>query len=301
MVKEKLCLRGVFPPVPTPFDAAGRVDHGALAQNLARWNQVHLAGYVVAGSNGEAAFLTVEEKAQLWKAARAAIVGDRLMIAGTGLESTRQTIELTLMAADAGADAVLVVTPHYFASQMTPVALQAYYTAVADASPVPLLLYNVPKFTRVDLDAGTVARLALHPNIVAIKDSGGNIAKIADIVRLAGPNFQVLAGSGGFFLPALAVGAVGCIPAVGNIAPQECTLLQRLFEGGNQDSAASLQQKLVPVNTAVTARYGIAGLKAALDMLGYYGGPVRLPLQDLGAGERVVLREILTQAGIVAV
>jgi 4-hydroxy-2-oxoglutarate aldolase len=164
-----------------------------------------------------------------------------------------------------------------------------------------VLVYNVPGFTHVDLDAGTVARLAEHPNIIGAKDSGGNIAKMADIVRLAGPDFQMLAGSGGFFLPALAVGAVGCVPALGNVAPHACVDLQRLFERGAMDDAAALQRRLVPVNAAVTARFGVAGLKAAMDLLGYYGGPVRAPLMDLSEEERRILRQVLVDGGLAPV
>jgi 4-hydroxy-2-oxoglutarate aldolase len=301
MVAAVLSLRGVFPPIPTPFDAEGEVDTTALVENLARWNGTGLAGYVVAGSNGEAAYLTDAEKRRLWEVARGAVGPGMLLIAGTGCESTRATIELTRVAAEAGADAVLVVTPHYFAAKMTPTSLLRHFEAVADAAPVPVLVYNVPGFTHVDLDAGTVARLAEHPNIIGAKDSGGNIAKMADIVRLAGPDFQMLAGSGGFFLPALAVGAVGCVPALGNVAPHACVDLQRLFERGAMDDAAALQRRLVPVNAAVTARFGVAGLKAAMDLLGYYGGPVRAPLMDLSEEERRILRQVLVDGGLAPV
>lgn len=300
MTPSVLSLRGVFPPIPTPFDAEGEVAYTALAENLMRWNGTGLAGYVVAGSNGEAVYLTGKEKRRLWEVARGAIGPDKLLIAGTGCESTRETIALTRVAAEAGADAALVVTPHYFATQMTPASLIAYYEAVADASPIPVLVYNVPKFTNVDLAATTIAQLAVHPNIIGAKDSGGNIAKMADIVRLADPQFQVLAGSGGFFLPALAVGAVGCVPALGNVAPHACVDLHRLFEAGQLADAAALQRHLVPVNTAVTARFGVAGLKAGLDMLGYYGGPVRSPLLDLTEGERDMLRAVLVAAGLLS-
>lgn len=293
-----ISLHGIFPPITTPFDAHGDVAHDRLAENIARWNAYALAGYVVLGSNGEAAYLTTEEKLATLRTARAAIPRDRLLIAGTGAESTRETIALSCAAAEAGADAVLITTPHYYDAKMTPDNLLRHYTAVADAVPLPVILYNVPKFTHVDMDAATVARAAEHPNIIGIKDSGGNITKIGDIVRLAPPAFQVLAGSAGFLFAALALGAVGGVVALANIAPQQCIDICQLHHAGRWAEAAALQRRMIPVNNAVTARYDIAGLKAALEMLGYYGGPVRPPLADLTAAERAALREILVQGGI---
>jgi 4-hydroxy-2-oxoglutarate aldolase len=220
------------------------------------------------------------------------------MIAGTGCQSTRQTVTLSRRAADAGADAAIVVTPHYYGGQMTPDALTSHFYAVADRSPIPVLIYNMPRFTHIDLDASTVVRIARHPNIVGIKDSGGNIGKLAHIAGTVGDDFQVLAGSASFFFPALAVGAVGGVMALANVAPQEMLDLHRLFETGEWDHAAALQRRLVPVNTAVTARFGIPGLKAALDMVGYYGGPVRLPLQPLDDAALQILRTILVEAEV---
>jgi 4-hydroxy-2-oxoglutarate aldolase len=298
MDKPTISLHGVFPPIPTPFDAQGDVDRGALSANLERWNAYGLAGYVVVGSNGEAVFLTEEEKRRVWETARQAIPTDKLLIAGTGCESARQTIALTQLAADAGSDAALVVTPHYYANMVSLQALLDHYQAVADASPIPIILYTVPKFTHVDLDATTIARASMHPNIIGLKDSSGNMIKMADIIGSTGPDFQILAGSGGFFLAGLAVGAVGCVPALGNVAPQEVVDIQHLFEARRVEEAAELQRRMVPVNTAVTARFGIPGLKAALDMLGYYGGSVRAPLADLGDDDRRILQDILAEGGL---
>jgi 4-hydroxy-2-oxoglutarate aldolase len=181
---------------------------------------------------------------------------------------------------------------------MTPDSLVRYYQAVAEGSPIPVVLYNVPKFTHVDMDAATIVRAAQHPNIVGIKDSGGNVAKLADVVRRTDPDFQVLAGSAGFFFAGLALGAVGGVLALANVAPQQSVDMYRLFRAGQWDQAAELQRRMIPVNAAVTARFGIAGLKAALDMLGYYGGPVRPPLLDLTEGERQALGDILAQGGL---
>ena len=295
---KSLSLRGVFPPIPTPFDAQGDVALGPLVENLRRWNEYDLAGYVVLGSNGEAVYLDEREKVRVWETARQAIPPDKVMVAGTGCESTRGTIALTRQAAQAGADAALVVTPHYYDGKMTPEGLLRHYQAVADASPIPVMIYNVPKFTHVDVDAGTIARAARHPNLIGLKDSGGNVAKLADVVRLAGPDFQALAGAAGFFFAGLAVGAVGGVLALATVAPQQAIDIQRLFEAGRWDEAAELQRRMIPVNAAVTGRFGIAGLKAALDMLGYYGGPVRSPLQGLTEADRHALRDVLVEGGV---
>ncbi len=293
-----ISLHGIFPPVPTLFDAKGEVAEQALKENIARLNAFDLSGYVVLGSNGEAGFLSVEEKARVWAAARAAIPADKLMLAGAGCESTRQTIDLSRRAADAGADAVLLVTPHYYGGRMTPDALVRHYQAVADAISIPVVLYTVPKFTHVDLDAATIARAAEHPNVIGVKDTSGKVAKIADTVRLAGPDFQVLAGSASFLFPSLAVGAVGGILALANIAPQMCLDMYDLFQAGRWDEAAALQRRAIPINAAVTAHFGIPGLKAAMEMLGHYGGSVRSPLMDLTEMEREALREVLVEGGV---
>jgi 4-hydroxy-2-oxoglutarate aldolase len=191
-----------------------------------------------------------------------------------------------------------LITPHYYDGKMTGDALVQHYQAVADAVSIPVMLYTVPKFTHVDIDAPTVARLAEHPNIVGMKDTSGNMAKMADTIRLAGPGFQVLAGSAGFLLAGLSVGAIGGILALANVAPDKCLEMYRLFEAGKLDEAALLQQRMIPVNAAITGRFGIAGLKAALEMLGYYGGPVRSPLLQVTESEREVLREILAKGDI---
>ncbi len=293
-----LSLRGVFPPIPTPFDARGEVAYGALRDNLARWNQYDLAGYVVLGSNGEAVYLDWEEKLQVLRTVRDVAPPAKRVIAGVDCESTREAIRLVQAAADVGADAALVVTPHYYTNRMSSESLVRHYHAVAEASPIPILIYNVPPYTHLDIDAAAVARAAEHPRVIGMKESGGNVVKMGDVVRLAPPGFQLLAGSAGYFLAGLTVGAVGGIMALANLAPQETILLYRLFHEGRLEEAAALQRRLIPANTAVTARFGVAGVKAALDMLGYYGGPVRPPLLDLREDERQTLRAILMEAGI---
>ena len=298
MQNAKLSLSGVIAPIPTPFDAAGEIQFEALAQNLQRWNQSDLRGYVVLGSNGEGVYLDQEEKVRVWDSARQLIPSDKLLLAGTGCESTRETIALTRRAADVGADAALVVTPHYYGPKMTGEGLVQHYQAVADASPIPVLIYNVPKFSGVNMDAAAVARASQHPNIVGIKDTSGNITQLADTVRQADPEFQLLAGSAGFFFTGLAVGAVGGILALANIAPEPMLELYRFFLDKQWEAAADLQRRIIPVNGAITGRFGIAGLKAAMDMLGYYGGPVRSPLPQITESERQVLKTILIEGGI---
>jgi 4-hydroxy-2-oxoglutarate aldolase len=298
MSRSTISLAGVFPPIPTPFDASGEVAYGALADNLARWNEHDLAGYVVLGSNGEGVLLNDEEKVRVWQVARQAIPAGKLLVAGTGCQSTRETIALTRRAAEAGADAALAFTPHYYGPKMTAEALVRHFEALAEASPIPILIYNVPKFTGVNIDAGAVARASRHPNIAGIKDTSGNITQLANTVHLAAPGFQVLAGSASFLLAGLVVGAVGGILALANVAPDKALAIYDLFQSGRLDEAAALQRRMIPVNTAVTGRFGIAGLKVALEMLGYYGGPVRPPLLELDANERQELRQILVEGGI---
>ena len=293
---ESVALGGIYPPIPTPFGEDGEVAHRALAENLGRWGQYDLRGYVVLGSNGEAVYLSEQEKLDVLKTAREAIPKDKLFIAGTGCESARQTIALTQEAARIGADAALVLSPHFF--KMSSENLVSYYCAVADASPLPVVLYNVPKFTHFEMDAATIARAAEHPNVVGIKDSGGNITKIADVVRRTGQGFQVLAGSAGFLFASLTLGAVGGVLALANVAPQQAIDIYTLFRAGEWDRAAELQRQMIPVNAAITARFGVPGLKAALDMLGWYGGPVRLPLLGLGEADQQVLRGILVIGGV---
>jgi len=300
MVNEQsMSLNGVIPPIPTPFDQDSNVAYHALVANLGRWDRYELSGYVILGSNGETVYLSHEEKLRILRTAREAIPQNKLLIAGTGCESTGATIQLTRQAAEIGSDAALVITPHFYGGKMTADVLTSHYFSVADASPIPVLIYNVPKFTHIDLDARSVARMAEHPNIIGIKDSGGNITKLGDIVRVTNSDFQVLAGSAGFFFPALALGAVGGIMAMANVAPQQAIDIYDLFKKRQLNEAAELQRRVLPVNAAVTTRFGVAGLKAALDMLGYYGGPVRPPLVNLENKDRKELVEILLMSGLI--
>jgi 4-hydroxy-2-oxoglutarate aldolase len=231
---------------------------------------------------------------------RQAIPSDKLMIAGTAAESTRHTIRLTEEAAKIGADVAIIVNPNYYKSQMTPPVLANYYRTVADASPIPLVIYNLPPATGMDLPADLLVELSSHRNIIGVKDTGGNIAKMGEIVRRADPSFQVLSGSANFFYPSQAIGVTGGILALANIAPEASVALFELFQEGRIDEGRELHLQMLPVNLAVTAKWGVSGLKAAMDMLGFYGGPPRLPLLPLDGQRRTELQAILQQARLLS-
>jgi 4-hydroxy-2-oxoglutarate aldolase len=294
-------LAGIYPPISTPFTDRGEVAFDHLSTNLSRWNEWPLDGYVVGGSNGEFVSQSFEERVAVVKAVREEMPSNHLLIAGAGMHSTRETVDLAQAMAAVGADAVLIVTPSYYKSKMDLRALRGHYHIVADASSVPVLLYNVPANTGVDMPARTILELAQHANIVGIKDSSGDLVKMGSVVDAAPQGFQVLAGSGSFFLPALAIGAVGLIAALVNIAAGDLARIQTSFRDGQLSDAQNLQQRLIETNSAVTSRFGVAGLKAALDLLGFYGGPVRSPLQPLMADEREELRNILERADLLSV
>lgn len=292
-------LAGIFPPVPTPFTADGRVDFDHLRSNLERWNREPLAGYVVCGSNGEYAYLTPDERVELVRSARKGIPAGRLLIAGSGMESTLETVSLTSRMAEAGADIALVVTPCYYRGRMTAAALEQHFRRVADSSPIPVMLYSVPANTGIDLPAQAAISLARHPNIIGMKDSGGDVTKIGYMAcETRDDDFQILAGSAGFLLGALSVGAAGGICALANIAAARLAHLLEYFRQGSMEKARETQLPLIEANTAVTARFGVPGLKAAMEMLGYYGGPVRSPLMPLPDADRATLRNILIKAGL---
>jgi len=298
MTERSLSLHGVFTPIVTSFDETGAVAHDKMAANLERWNRTGLRGYIVLGSNGEWVFLDEAERLAVLRTARQAIPRDKLMIAGTAAESTLHTIRMTEAAAEIGADAAIIVNPSYYKGQMTPPVLASYYRAVADAAPIPILIYNLPPATGMDLPADLLVELSAHPNIVGVKDTGGNLTKMADTVRRADASFEVLSGSANFFYPSLAIGVTGGILALGNIAPEACLALYDHFRAGRMEEGRDLHLRMLPVNLAVTSRWGVSGLKAAMDMLGWYGGPPRLPLQPLDGERREALRAILEAAGM---
>jgi len=285
-------LRGVLPPIPTPFlDSA--IDHRSLARNVGQWMRTGLAGVVVLGSNGEAPLLADDEADAAIATVREAVPADRLLVAGTGRESTAATIAACRRAARLGADALLVRTPSFFKNVMTADAFVRHYTAVADASPAPVLLYNVTMYTGVNMQSDAVARLAGHANIVGIKESGGDVGQIAQLVSDAPEGFTVLAGSAVTFFAALCVGASGGVLALAAVLPEPCVRLYGHMQRREYEEARALQARLTPIARLLGAAYGVAGLKFALGQVGYVGGPVRSPLGPLPPGARREIEEAL--------
>lgn len=293
----KVEITGIIPPIPTPF-IEGKVALDKLAENIDLWCRTDISGILVLGSNGEYVYLSEAEKRDVVRVAAETIPDGKLLMVGSGCESTAETIRLTNDCAALGADVALVVTPSYYAGRMTADTLETHFESVADAADVNILIYNVPKFTGINISVDSVGRLSLHDKIVGIKDSTANVAKLGDILNRTGESFSVLVGTAGALYPALLLGCPGGVLALANVAPDACAKVQALTQENRFDEANQLFLKLLPVNKAVTATYGIPGLKAALDMLGYFGGEPRLPLKPLSQEEKQDLKNILTTAGI---
>ena len=272
-------LSGLLLPITTPFTTDGDIDSEALRANIQKWNQTGITGYVVLGSTGERVNLDEREYLQVITTAREVVPSTMTFIAGAGQQSTRGTISEIERAAKAGAEAALVITPHYYRSAITQEALVNHYTAVADASSIPLILYSMPDLTGIKIDPETAARLSEHQNIIGMKDSSNDVAKFRETVRSVTDNFAMTIGNGTVFSEALQAGASGGILAVGCAVPELCLQIYRAIQSGHVDCAATLQEKLTPLALAVTKTYGIGGLKAALAMVGYVGGSVRAPLK----------------------
>ena len=282
----------------TPFSGEGEVDFAAHIRNVNRWNQRGLGGYVVLGSNSEAVYLTEKEKLQLIEDTANNAAPNHLIVAGTGMESTRETIHLTNEAAKAGAQAALIITPFYYAAKMSDQALIQHFTEVADAVRIPVLLYNVTKFTHINLSPAVVAKLSQHANIIGMKDSSGSMPQLVQYQAVADPSFQVLVGTASAWYPGLTLGVSAGIMALANCAPDECVEVQTLFDAGQHAEAEALYRRLFPVNQAVTATYGVAGLKYACACRGFAGGYVRSPLSELENTERKTIDRILEKAGL---
>ncbi|CDX03631.1 4-hydroxy-tetrahydrodipicolinate synthase [bioreactor metagenome] len=285
-------LHGIYAPIPTPFKD-NKIALDELAGNMEFWLASQLEGIVVMGSNGEFIMLSPEEKCQLITAVCTQAKGKKPVVVGTGCESTQETIEFNHFAAGAGADAALVLSPNYFKKAMNDTVLKKFYLEVAEASPIPIILYNMPGNSGINLSAKLVAELADHPNIIGIKDSGGNIVQIAEIIHSAPDDFAVFAGSASFLFASLALGAAGGTLALANVFPNECARLQELVDKGKFAEAKELQLNLIEANNAVTARWGVGGLKAALELIGLYGGEPRKPLMPLGDEDRELLAAII--------
>lgn len=292
-------LSGIFPPVTTPFSPEGELLIDKFAENCEKWAAYDLAGLTVLGSNGESPFLSDQEKLQLVSQARPRIAVDKTLVVGAGRESTRLCLEFIRKVADSGADYALVGTPCYFKAKMNDDSLFAHFWTVADKSPVPILLYNVPQFTGVSMSASLIVRLSAHANIAGIKESSANIALQAEVRRRTPQRFKLLVGSAPTLLASMIHGACGGIVAIACALPKQTVDLYLAFSSGNWKLAAEIQERLSAPAAAVTAMFGVPGLKVAMDLNGFYGGAPRLPLLPLGTKEREVLMSIFEAAGSV--
>ena len=292
-------LNGIFPPITTPF-MDDKVAYDKLASNVEKYGQTGLKGIVVLGSNGEYVSLSEEEKRKLVETVVQATPDHMSVIAGTGCESTRETIRLTADCAAAGAHAALVVTPHYFGGKMSEAALIKHFTTVADNSPIPILLYNVPQFTHVNLTVNVVAELSGHANIIGLKDSTGSVIQLGEFLYQVDPDFRILVGTASALFGALTLGCVGGVLVLANVTPETCVKIHGLVQAGDFEAARQIQLKMIPVNKAVTVTYGIAGLKTALDLLGYFGGDPRAPLLPSSDETKTAVENTLKQAGLLS-
>ena len=284
-------LDGISPPICTPFLLNGEFSPVHLRANIEKWNKTGVSGYVATGSSGEVVLLTREETLQVWEVVREAAAPGKLLIAGTGAESVEETIELTRLAAERGCDAALVRTPHYFKAQMNrPEAQLTYFRMVADAASVPILLYNVPQMTGLDLPVEVVVQLAQHPNILGIKESLGSVEKVARMVDGTPEEFQVLVGSAATLYPSLSIGAVGGVLGLANAAPCASLGIYEAWKARDHEAARERQRAVARAAVAI-AKFGIPGFKHAMDLNGYYGGPCRLPLLPLRPTEKEEVEE----------
>ncbi|XP_018015683.1 4-hydroxy-2-oxoglutarate aldolase, mitochondrial [Hyalella azteca] len=302
-ISTRVDCSGILSPVATPFNNDESINFDKLAENLDEWNKTDLKGYLVQGSNGETVSLSTEERLLLIKQARTFIPRNKILLAGAGCEGTMNTIKMCEEMAAAGADAVMLVSPSFYKSGLNDRSLIHHYSAVADRCPLPVFLYSVPAYTGVDLSVAAIRTLSQHPNICGIKDSGGDVTKLAALVHVtAGNNFQVLAGSAGYLLAALHVGCVGAICGLANVLPRELCQLFDLFvatTSGTAHAAASealsLQRRLIEPNSAVTKTLGVPAMKFAMDIMGYYGGPTRSPLLPLLADQQEAVKTLFNE------
>lgn len=302
MTDRKIDLSGAFLPVVTPFQSeTGDVDTAAFEANLARWFDHPISGILIAGSTGESVFLDERERGILVGAASDVAPEGAKVIAGTGMESTRHTIHITRQAAQAGADAVLVSPPAYFKGAMSDEALAAHFVAVAEASPVPVLIYQVPlRLSTLEFSTGLIGRLSEHPNIVGIKDSRGQLDLALELVGATSSDFQVMVGSGAILAPAMQGGCTGGIVAVGLMAPAEAAAIASACLEGRQDYAAEIQARIAPVHQQIVGGMGVPGVKAALELLGYSGGAPRPPLYSPSDERIEMIGAILREADLLS-
>jgi len=288
-------VSGIFPALTTPYHEDGSVALDHFKANLARYNKTALAGYVVLGSTGESVLLSSAEADSLLVAGKEAAASGKLLIAGTGAESTAETIARTKRAAALGYDVALVKTPYYYKPAYKTETYLRHYRAVADASPIPILLYSVPVFTGVTLETPEIVALAEHANVIGIKDSSGAIQRIVEVAAQAPKKFQILTGSAGVLHPALAGGAKGAILALASALPEKCVELLELFKSGQHATAQTLQQHLALASKAIVSEGSIAGVKHAMDLRGYHGGLPRLPLLPLADAKKAHIAQVISQ------
>lgn len=294
----KLHLEGIFPAVITPFDDNGQLNFEAFESNIQHWNKYGLHGYLVVGSTGEGPFLDDGERAAIIELTQATMLEGMTLLAGTGRESTTHTIQACRSAAESGADVALVVTPSYYRPLMTAKVLLQYYKTVADASPIPILLYNMPAFTGISLALDTVLALAEHPNIAGMKDSSGNSQFLAAVIRQSPEDFAVFSGNLPTFAQALVSGAAGGILAVANVAPEICVALFRAAQAQNFNELQHLHNLLQPIWEVVGGANAISGLKHAMVMLGYQPGITRSPLLSLSDEQIIEIEQTLKSVGM---
>ena len=287
-------------PTTTPFDpVTGEVDLVALRRNVEKWTPTGIRGLVIGGSTGEAVFLDEQERDRCWDVVARSVPDDTVLVAGTGAESLRTTLRLTRVAADRGFHAALVQPPAFYRGAMTPAVVRDHYLAVADAAPVPVIVYQVPtRFSTLDFPAGLVAELSAHENVIGIKDSRGKLETVGELVTQATRGFQVLVGSGALLYAALEIGAVGGILGVANLAPVDSARIHARFQAGDTASAGRIQHRVGALHNAIVGGMGVAGVKYGLDLLGYCGGVPRPPLKPLPEGRRGEVAEHLTRAGL---
>ena len=272
-------LQGILPPIATPFDHRGDLYKIKVQHNIEKWNRTGLAGYVVCGSTGESVYLTTEEKLQLWEWVAEYAASDKILVCGTGMESVRETVALTNAAAERGYMAAMVRTPHYYKNLVHKMDAQIlYFRAVADQVKIPVMIYNWPQVTGVDISAEAVVTLSQHPNIFGIKESSGSLEKCIQMIKEVQPGFQVLTGSAPILAPSLAIGCAGAVLAFANAAPYSTISIWEAHRSREFAAGMDWQNRILRAAQLVTVKYGVPGLKYAMDLNGYYGGPPRLPL-----------------------
>jgi 4-hydroxy-2-oxoglutarate aldolase len=285
-------LQGIFPPITTPFTHDGELYKAKVQHNIEKLNRTALAGYVVCGSTGESVMLTPDEKLQMFEWVAQYAGADKMLLAGTGVESVRETVGLTNRAAEMGYKAAMVRTPHYYKSLLNKTDAQVlYFRCVADQSKIPLMIYNWPQATGLDITPEAVVKLSEHPNVIAIKESSGNLEKVMQMIREVKPGFQVLVGSAPTLWPSLTVGAVGAVLAFANAAPYSTITIWEAYRTREIEAAKDWQNRIARAAQLVTTKYGVSGLKYAMDLNGYYGGPPRLPLTPAPMDARCEIEE----------